>query len=296
MTFPILSTKYDHVNIFINELAPVVCNEYLKRRDVGEKLITPATVLAQAAKESGWNLNAATLFGIKGEGRELDTTEYIDGEYVHVKDCFAAYHDIAASVQGYYDLMQWDNYDDATAANTVEGELYGLTNAVDGTDKDSEGNYVGYNYATAPDYYQTTLDIINDFGLRAFNDYVFSYNKQDDESKSTQIDENIVDAIYRGEWGNGDERRERLNAAGYNYADYQARVEEKFYSNADDTYEQNDNSGKEERTATVQPGGSFWQIANDYLGDGNRAAELAEYNNMTLESGLYAGMILKLPD
>jgi len=55
-------------------------------------------------------------------------------------------------------------------------------------------------------------------------------------------------------------------------------------------------SREEERTATVQPGGSFWQIANDYLGDGNRAAELAEYNNMTLESGLYAGMILKLPD
>lgn len=55
-------------------------------------------------------------------------------------------------------------------------------------------------------------------------------------------------------------------------------------------------SREEERTATVQPGGSFWQIANDYLGDGNRAAELAEYNGMTLESGLYAGMILKLPD
>lgn len=55
-------------------------------------------------------------------------------------------------------------------------------------------------------------------------------------------------------------------------------------------------SHEEERTVTVQPGGSFWQIANDYLGDGNRAAELAEYNNMTLESGLYAGMVLKLPD
>lgn len=53
---------------------------------------------------------------------------------------------------------------------------------------------------------------------------------------------------------------------------------------------------QEERTATVEPGGSFWQIANDYLGDGNRAAELAEYNNMTLESGLYAGMVLRLPD
>lgn len=54
-------------------------------------------------------------------------------------------------------------------------------------------------------------------------------------------------------------------------------------------------SREDERTATVQPGGSFWQIANDYLGDGNRAAELAEYNNMTLESGLYAGMVLRLP-
>lgn len=54
-------------------------------------------------------------------------------------------------------------------------------------------------------------------------------------------------------------------------------------------------SCEEERTATVQPGGSFWQIANDYLGDGNRAAELAAYNGMTLESGLYAGMILRLP-
>lgn len=52
---------------------------------------------------------------------------------------------------------------------------------------------------------------------------------------------------------------------------------------------------QEERTATVEPGGSFWQIANDYLEDGNRAAELAEYNNMTLESGLYAGMVLRLP-
>lgn len=55
-------------------------------------------------------------------------------------------------------------------------------------------------------------------------------------------------------------------------------------------------SREEERTATVQPGGSFWQIANDFLGDGNRAAELAEYNGMTFESGLYAGMVLRLPD
>ena len=165
MDFPILNTKYEHVNNFINTLAPIVCNEYLKRREAGDKLITPATVLAQAAKESGWNLDAPTLFGIKGSDIELNTTEYINGEYVNIKDSFAKYPDLAGAVQGYYDLMQWDNYDDATSANTVEGELYGLTNDI------------GYAYATAPDYYQTTLDIINDFGLRIFNDYVFNYNQ-----------------------------------------------------------------------------------------------------------------------
>jgi len=230
MDFPILNTNYEHVNTFINTLAPIVCNEYLKRREAGDKLITPATVLAQAAKESGWNLDAPTLFGIKGSDIELNTSEYINGEYVNIKDSFAKYPDLAGAVQGYYDLMQWDNYDDATSANTVEGELYGLTNDI------------GYAYATAPDYYQTTLDIINDFGLRIFNDYVFNYNQANNTilndpsvTPNSEIDENVVDAIYRGDYGNGEERKQRLEEAGYNYADYQARVEAKYYSNNTDS-------------------------------------------------------------
>lgn len=230
MDFPILNTKYEHVNTFINTLAPIVCNEYLKRREAGDKLITPATVLAQAAKESGWNLDAPTLFGIKGSDIELNTTEYINGEYVNIKDSFAKYPDLAGAVQGYYDLMQWNNYDDATSANTVEGELYGLTNDI------------GYAYATAPDYYQTTLDIINDFGLRIFNDYVFNYNQANNTNlndlsvtPNSEIDENVVDAIYRGDYGNGEERKQRLEEAGYNYADYQARVDAKYYSNNTDS-------------------------------------------------------------
>ena len=230
MDFPILNTKYEHVNTFINTLAPLVCNEYLKRREAGDKLITPATVLAQAAKESGWNLDAPTLFGIKGSDIELNTTEYINGEYVNIKDSFAKYPDVAGAIQGYFDLMQWDNYDDATSANTVEGELYGLTNDI------------GYAYATAPDYYQTTLDIINDFGLRIFNDYVFNYNQANNTilndpsvTPNSEIDEDVVDAIYRGDYGNGEERKQRLEEAGYNYADYQARVDAKYYSNNTDS-------------------------------------------------------------
>ena len=306
-TFPIISTRYEHVNDFINTLAPVVCNAWIKYRREGKKTISPAVILAQAAKESGWNLGAASLFGIKGSGVEYDTTEYIDGEYVNIKDSFEKYPDVMGAVYGYLDLMQWNNYDDATAANTVEGELYGLTNAVNNTDRDAEGNWVGYNYATAPDYYETTLAIINDFDLRAFNDYVWSVvNETDDteeiEQPSEKLNESVIDAIYRGEYGDGEERRQKLEVAGYNYADYQAAMEAKYYPKDDTPVESEEEPTEEtpqeteERVAVVEPGGSFCQIARDYLGDEGRAAELAEHNGMTLDDMLYAGMELRLPN
>lgn len=182
MELPIINTKYENVNNFVNTLAPIVCNEWVKRRRSGQKTISPAVVIAQGGKESGWNLNAATLFGIKGSDVTLDTSEYINGEYVHIKDGFASYPDITGAVQGYYNLMQWDNYNDATSANTVEGELEGLTNDI------------GLKYATAPDYYETTLAIINDFGLRVFNDFVWDYvNNNADSEPSTPSDEQPVE-------------------------------------------------------------------------------------------------------
>lgn len=232
-TFPTINTRYEHVNNFINTLAPVVCNAWVKYRREGKKTISPAVILAQAAKESGWNLDASTLFGIKGTDITCDTTEFINGTYVNIKAGFAKYPNTMGAIYGYLDLMQWDNYNDATSANTVKGELYGLTNAVNNTDRDADGNWVGYNYATAPDYYETTLALINDFGLRVFNDYVWSVvNDSEDEKNieqpSQELDESVIDAIYRGEYGNDPERRQKLEAEGYNYADYQAAMEAKY--------------------------------------------------------------------
>ena len=302
-TFPVISTRYEHVNNFINTLAPVVCNAWIKYRREGKKTISPAVILAQAAKESGWNLGAASLFGIKGSGVECDTTEYIDGEYISIKDSFAKYPDVMGAVYGYLDLMQRNNYDDATAANTVEEELYGLTNAVNNTDRDAEGNWVGYNYATAPDYYETTLAIVNDFGLRAFNDYVWSVvNETDDteeiEQPSEKLNESVIDAIYRGEYGDGEERRQKLEAAGYNYADYQAAMEAKYYPKEESEDEPTEEAPQEteERTAIVEPGEGFWQVAARALGDGTRYLELAEFNDMDINTPLYTGMELKLPN
>lgn len=49
-TFPVISTKYEHVNNFINTLAPVVCNAWIKYRREEKKTISPAVILAQAAR------------------------------------------------------------------------------------------------------------------------------------------------------------------------------------------------------------------------------------------------------
>lgn len=152
MDFPIVTSKYDYVNVFFNNLAPIVVNEYIRRH--GQYRIYPSTVLAMAALESGYNLNAETLFGIKGEGQVLDTTEYIDGKYVNVKDSFKCYPSLTASVQGLYDLMQIERYHPACECVEWEEECQQIQKC---------------GYATDPDYADKLISIINSYQLTMFN-------------------------------------------------------------------------------------------------------------------------------
>ena len=152
MDFPIVTSRYDYVNVFFNNLAPIVVNEYIRRH--GEHRLYPSTVLAMAALESGYNLNAETLFGIKGEGQVLDTTEYIDGKYVNVKDSFKLYPSISASVQGLYDLMQIERYHPACECVEWEEECRQIQKC---------------GYATDPEYSDKLISIINSYQLTMFN-------------------------------------------------------------------------------------------------------------------------------
>ena len=152
MDFPIVTSKYDYVNVFFNNLAPIVVNEYIRRH--GQYRLFPSTVLAMAALESGFNLNAETLFGIKGEGQVLDTTEYIDGKYVNVKDSFKLYPSISASVQGLYDLMQIERYHPACECVEWEEECRQIQKC---------------GYATDPEYSDKLISIINSYQLTMFN-------------------------------------------------------------------------------------------------------------------------------
>ena len=152
MDFPIVTSKYDYVNVFFNNLAPIVVNEYIRRH--GQYRLYPSTVLAMAALESGYNLNAETLFGIKGEGQVLDTTEYIDGKYINVKDSFKLYPSISASVQGLYDLMQIERYHPACECVEWEEECRQIQKC---------------GYATDPNYSDKLISIVNSYQLTMFN-------------------------------------------------------------------------------------------------------------------------------
>lgn len=169
MKLPIVTSKYDYVNIFFNQLAPIVVNEYIKR--YGQHRLYPSTVLAMAALESGYNLNATTLFGIKGYGKELDTTEYINNSWCNVKANFRLYPSISASVQGLYDLMQIDRYHPACDCTDWEDECKILQQC---------------GYATDPEYANKLISIINANKLTMFNSLNILV---DDESESTSEDE-----------------------------------------------------------------------------------------------------------
>lgn len=180
--FPVVASKYDYVNVFFNQLSPIVVNEYIRRK--GQKRLFPSTVLAMAALESGYNLKATTLFGIKGDGVVLDTTEYIDGECVNIKDSFKCYPSLTASVQGLYELMQWEHYDRATSCIEYDEECRMIQ---------------ACGYATDPDYSDKLINIVNSYQLTMFNNIDEPTEEPDEptDSYTVQAGDNLWQIVAR---------------------------------------------------------------------------------------------------
>ena len=146
---------------FINTVGLLARNEYLSR----DKWILPSVCIAQAALESGWNLNARSVFGIKGSGFSSTTSEFYDGNYVQIEDTFRDYPDLASSVVGYYDFLRDTITEDGL--NVRYGKALNKADyheAIDGLI-----NTYDYPYATDPDYITKITSIIEDFNLVKFD-------------------------------------------------------------------------------------------------------------------------------
>ena len=196
-----MSEKTDN---FIKTVGTLARNEYLGR----DVWILPSVCIAQGALESGWNLEASSLFGIKGEGFTATTSEYYNGHYVEIEASFRAYPDVASSVVGYYDfLANTPRYANALNNPNYKDAVDKLIHTTDGAP-----------YATDPEYINKIISIIEQYNLT-------EWDKKEVKPQLKPVD-TVAREVIAGQWGNGEDRKARLTQAGYDYNVVQARVNE----------------------------------------------------------------------
>ena len=91
----------------------------------------------------------------------------------------------------------------------------------------------------------------------------------------------VAQEVINGQWGNGDDRKNRLTSAGYNYNEVQSKVNELLGStNSVATY-------------TVKAGDTLSSIANKY---GTTYQALAQYNDISNPDRINVGQVIKIPN
>ena len=98
---------------------------------------------------------------------------------------------------------------------------------------------------------------------------------------SRKSNEELANEVIAGKWGNGDDRRNRLSQAGYNYDAVQSIVNQKL------------GTGKSSSTEyyIVQRGDNLTKIANRY---GTTVNQLVAWNNIANPNLIYAGQKLRV--
>ena len=198
---------------FIPTIAPLVQAENQKR---GNPLYS-SVVIAQAICESGWGqsrimMKANAIFGIKatsswkGKVYNANTQECYDGvNYTNINACFRAYDSLQESISDYFDLiLGLSRYSGAINTSSPLACITAIKNG---------------GYATRPTYINTIMSIINSNNLTKYDVVETGENSVDN---SSDIEE-LARAVIRGEYGNGQERKDKLGSL---YNEVQKRVNE----------------------------------------------------------------------
>lgn len=191
---------------FIEHIAPIICAEADKR---GYKI--RSTVIAQAIVEGAAGTSTLAKlyhnhFGMKcgkswsGKSVNMKTKEeYTVGNLSTIRDNFRVYANDEEGVAGYYDFISSKRY--ANLKNAADYKQYAEYIKAD-------------SWATSSSYVNTLVSTVKKYNL-----YRYDLSKSD-LLPLTEIAEQVI----AGTWGCGNDRRQRLEAAGYNYRQVQDEV------------------------------------------------------------------------
>lgn len=205
----------------IAENAKIVCKER------GYGYAQYATCVAQACCESAYGQSAImaranAYFGIKasknwvasgkygGKVYNSKTKECYDGKnYTTITGCFRAYNNLTDSVRDYFDLLGGTRYKASLKAQTVHECITIIKNG---------------GYATSPTYINTIMKFYSQVREqidKIWDGSVSVITPPSPEKTDLSV---VVTEVIMGLWGNGNERKRRLAAAGYDYKTVQAEV------------------------------------------------------------------------
>ena len=165
---PVASSGNADQDEFLNKVSEGAMNSWVKYG------VLPSVVIAQAINESGWGKSGLSvqqnnLFGVKGTGDAgtgfwATGEDNADGSSYTINANFAAYSSWSASIEAHGKLISGNtgmsNY---LAAVKEKDALKSITAIKNG------------GYATATDYVEVTMNIINDFGLLEYDKYAIEY-------------------------------------------------------------------------------------------------------------------------
>lgn len=179
----------------------------------GIKVHSP--IIAQAILESGWGQSSLAAkyhnyFGLKcgsawtGKSVNMATSEeYTPGVHTNIRDNFRVFDSMEDGVKGYFDFINYSRY--ANLKGVTDPQTYVENIKADG-------------YATSSTYVTNLMRVIRDNNLT-------QYDGAAPQTPSKSVDE-VAQDVINGKYGNGADRKAAVEAAGYNYDEVQAKVNE----------------------------------------------------------------------
>lgn len=170
----------------------------------------PSAIIGQAILESGWGKSLLAskyhnYFGLKcgssWRGKSVNMTtkeEYTRGTLTNIRDNFRVYDTMEDGVKGYFEFIGYSRYSNLTSATSSKNYLQLIK---------SDG------YATSSTYVDNVYNVVTKYNLTKFD------KERVDNMTSTDIKKHLsgneiitllAKEVIKGEYGNGNERKERL--------------------------------------------------------------------------------------